>query len=30
LLRGGSNIRREEREQLKFIGERLGLTHSYV
>ena len=30
LLRGGSNIRREEREQLKFIGERLGLMHSYV
>ena len=30
MLRGGSNIRREEREQLKFIGERLGLAHSYV
>ena len=30
LLRGGSNIRREERERLKFIGEWLGLTHSYV
>ena len=30
LLRGGSNIRREEREQLKFIGERLGLMHSYI
>jgi hypothetical protein len=30
LLRGGSNIRREEREQLQHIGERLGLSHSYV
>jgi hypothetical protein len=30
LLRGGSNIRREEREQLRHIGERLGLMQSYV
>ena len=30
LLRGHSNIHREEREQLENIGERLGLTHSHV
>lgn len=30
LLRGRSNIRREEREHLQKIGERLGLTRSYV
>lgn len=30
LLRGRSNIRREERVQLLHIGERLGLNHSYV
>lgn len=30
LLRGRSNIRREERELLQNIGERLGLSHSYV
>ena len=30
LLRGGSNIHRAERELLGRIGERLGLTHSYV
>ena len=30
LLRGGSNIRREEREQLRHLGERLGLAHSRV
>jgi hypothetical protein len=30
LLRGGSNIRREEREQLRHLGERLGLAHSFV
>jgi hypothetical protein len=30
LLRGGSNIRREERDQLRHIGERLGLAQSYV
>ena len=30
LLRGGSNIRREEREHLANIGERLGLSHSHV
>lgn len=30
LLRGRSNIRREEREQLLHIGERLGLAHSFV
>lgn len=30
ILRGRSNVRREEREQLRFIGERLGLTQSYV
>ena len=28
LLRGGSNIRRDEREQLHHIGERPGLTQS--
>jgi hypothetical protein len=30
LLRGRSNIRREEREELRHIGERLGLNHSHV
>lgn len=30
LLRGRSNIRREEREELQRIGERLGLDHSRV
>ena len=30
LLRWRSNISREESEQLENIGERLGLTHSYV
>ena len=30
LQRGRSNIRSEEREQLRHIGERLGLTQSYV
>lgn len=30
LLRGRSNIRREEREHLQSIGERLGLAHSRV
>lgn len=30
LLRGRSNIRREEREELQRIGERLGLNHSHV
>jgi hypothetical protein len=29
-LRGRSNIQREEREHLQHIGERLGLTHTYV
>lgn len=29
-LRGRSNIGREEREQLRHIGERLGLTHAFV
>ena len=29
-LRGGSNIQREERENLLHIGERLGLRHSFV
>lgn len=29
-LRGGSNIRREEREQLQHISERLGLSHAFV
>lgn len=30
LLRGRSNIRREEREELRRIGERLGLNHSHL
>ena len=30
LLRGRSNIRREEREALQHIGERLGLTHNFA
>ncbi len=30
LLRGRSSIRREEREQLRHIGERLGLAQSHV
>ena len=30
LLRGRSNIRREERELLQNLGARLGLEHSYV
>jgi hypothetical protein len=30
LLRGRSNVRREEREQLRHLGERLGLAHSFV
>jgi hypothetical protein len=30
LLRGHSNIHREEREHLQIIGERLGLARSYV
>lgn len=30
LLRGRSNIRREERAELLHIGERLGLAHSYA
>lgn len=30
MLRARSNIRREERELLRNIGERLGLMHSYV
>jgi hypothetical protein len=30
LLRGRSNVRREEREQLQHIGERLGLAQSVV
>jgi hypothetical protein len=30
LLRGHSNIRREERELLQNIGARLGLAHSFV
>ncbi len=30
LLRGRSNVRREERELLRHIGERLGLSHSHV
>ena len=30
LLRGRSNIRREEREELRHISERLGLNHSHV
>ena len=30
LLRGRSNIRREEREQLRHIGERLGLAQSQI
>lgn len=30
LLRGRSNIRREEREQLHYISERLGLAHDYA
>lgn len=30
LLRGRSNIRREEREQLRHIGTRLGLAQSHV
>jgi hypothetical protein len=30
LMRGGSNIRREERELLQNLGERLGLSSSYV
>jgi len=29
-LRGGSNIRREERDQLQHIGEQLGLAQSRV
>lgn len=27
VVRGRSSVRREEREELQFIGERLGLTH---
>lgn len=30
LLRGRSNIRREEREELQRIGERLGLNHNHI
>ena len=30
LLRGRSNIRREEREHLQIIGARLGLAQSYI
>ncbi len=30
LLRGRSNIRREEREQLRHIGDRLGLAQTHV
>lgn len=30
LLRGRSNIRREEREELRHIGEQLGLTQSCI
>jgi hypothetical protein len=30
LLRGRSNVRREELERLQYLGERLGLAHSHV